>query len=43
MDGYWNQPAANAAAFTADGDFLTGDVGMFDTRASWRSSAARKT
>ncbi len=30
MGGYWNQPAANAAAFTADGYFRTGDVGMFD-------------
>jgi long-chain acyl-CoA synthetase len=29
MRGYWNQPAANAAAFTADGYFRTGDVGMF--------------
>ena len=32
MDGYWNQPAANAAAFTADGYFRTGDVGMFDDK-----------
>ncbi|RZT94922.1 AMP-binding protein [Rivibacter subsaxonicus] len=29
MSGYWNQPAANAAAFTADGYFRTGDVGLF--------------
>ena len=29
MRGYWNQPAANAAAFTADGYFRTGDVGVF--------------
>ena len=29
MAGYWNQPAANAAAFTADGYFRTGDIGMF--------------
>ena len=32
MSGYWNQPAANAAAFTDDGYFRTGDVGMFDAR-----------
>lgn len=32
MAGYWNQPAANAAAFTADGYFRTGDVGMFDAK-----------
>jgi long-chain acyl-CoA synthetase len=30
MRGYWNQPTVNAAAFTADGYFRTGDVGMFD-------------
>ena len=30
MRGYWNQPEANAAAFTADGYFRTGDVGVFD-------------
>ena len=28
--GYWNQPEANAASFTADGWFRTGDVGRFD-------------
>lgn len=30
MSGYWEQPEANAAAFTADGYFRTGDVGVFD-------------
>jgi long-chain acyl-CoA synthetase len=30
MRGYWNQPEANAAAFTPDGYFKTGDVGVFD-------------
>ena len=30
MRGYWNQPLANAAAFTPDGYFKTGDVGQFD-------------
>jgi long-chain acyl-CoA synthetase len=30
MQGYWRKPEANAAAFTADGYFRTGDVGVFD-------------
>ena len=30
MKGYWRQPEANAAAFTADGYFRTGDIGCFD-------------
>jgi long-chain acyl-CoA synthetase len=30
MGGYWNQPEANKAAFTDDGYFRTGDVGIFD-------------
>ncbi len=30
MRGYWNQPQANAEAFTRDGYFKTGDVGRFD-------------
>lgn len=29
MVGYWRQPQANAEAFTADGYFRTGDVGLF--------------
>ena len=29
MSGYYNQPEANAAAFTQDGYFRTGDVGLF--------------
>ena len=28
MGGYWNQPQANAAAFTPDGYFRTGDIGV---------------
>jgi long-chain acyl-CoA synthetase len=32
MRGYWNQPEANRAAFTHDGYFRTGDVGVFDER-----------
>jgi long-chain acyl-CoA synthetase len=30
MQGYWQKPDANAAAFTADGYFRTGDIGVFD-------------
>lgn len=30
MKGYWQQPSANSAAFTSDGYFRTGDVGVFD-------------
>lgn len=29
MQGYWNQPEANAAVFAGDGYFRTGDVGLF--------------
>ena len=32
MRGYWEKPEVNATAFTADGYFRTGDVGMFDQR-----------
>ena len=32
MTGYWEKPEANAAAFTADGYFRTGDVGVFDEK-----------
>ncbi|MBN3786683.1 AMP-binding protein [Burkholderia sp. Ac-20353] len=32
MTGYWQQPEANARAFTPDGYFRTGDVGVFDDR-----------
>jgi long-chain acyl-CoA synthetase len=32
MSGYWQKSEANAAAFTADGYFRTGDVGVFDER-----------
>lgn len=32
MLGYWEKPEANAAAFTADGYFRTGDVGVFDEK-----------
>jgi len=30
MKGYWQKPEANAAAFTADDYFRTGDIGVFD-------------
>jgi len=30
--GYWRNPEANAAAFTRDGYFRTGDIGVFDDR-----------
>ncbi len=32
MKGYWEKPEANAAAFTADGYFRTGDIGVFDKK-----------
>ena len=30
MSGYWNKPDANKEAFTKDGYFRTGDIGVFD-------------
>jgi long-chain acyl-CoA synthetase len=30
MRGHWHKPDANAEAFTADGYFRTGDIGVFD-------------
>jgi long-chain acyl-CoA synthetase len=36
MRGYWNKPEANASAFTADGYFRTGDIGVFDARGHLR-------
>ena len=32
MQGYWQKPQANASAFTADGYFRTGDIGVFDAK-----------
>ena len=32
MKGYWQKPEVNAAAFTSDGYFRTGDIGVFDDR-----------
>jgi long-chain acyl-CoA synthetase len=36
MKGYWRRPEANAAAFTADGYFRTGDVGVFNAQGHLR-------
>jgi long-chain acyl-CoA synthetase len=32
MKGYWQKPEVNAAAFTADGYFRTGDIGVLDEK-----------
>ncbi len=32
MSGYWQKPEANASAFTPDGYFRTGDIGVFDAK-----------
>ncbi len=32
MSGYWEKPEVNVTAFTTDGYFRTGDVGVFDER-----------
>src|SRR5262249_36599253 len=32
MRGYWQKPEANAEAFTADGYFRTGDIGVVDRK-----------
>lgn len=32
MEGYWENPEANAKSFTHDGYFRTGDVGVFDSK-----------
>jgi long-chain acyl-CoA synthetase len=32
MKGYWQKPQANVEAFTTDGFFRTGDIGVFDEK-----------
>ncbi|MFL6818330.1 MAG: AMP-binding protein [Bradyrhizobium sp.] len=32
MRGYWEKPEVNATAFTVDGYFRTGDIGVFDEK-----------
>jgi long-chain acyl-CoA synthetase len=32
MKGYWQKPDANGVAFTPDGYFRTGDIGVFDEK-----------
>ncbi|MBB3996915.1 AMP-binding protein [Aureimonas pseudogalii] len=36
MAGYWNRPDETRAAFTADGAFKTGDIGVMDTAGAVR-------
>ena len=40
--GYWQKPEANAAAFTAEGYFRTGDIGVLTKRVPCGSSIARR-
>ncbi len=42
MPGYWNSPEANAAAFTADGFFCTGDLGERSRDGYLRVSGRKK-
>lgn len=42
MPGYWNAPDANAAAFTADGFFRTGDLGEQERGGRLRVSGRKK-
>ncbi len=42
MAGYWNRPDATHAAFTADGYFKTGDIGIFDERGFLRIADRKK-
>ena len=42
MTGYYNQPAENALAFTADGFMRTGDIGIMDAQGYTRISDRKK-
>ena len=42
MTGYYNQPAENALAFTADGFMRTGDIGIMDAQGYTRIIARKK-
>jgi acyl-CoA synthetase (AMP-forming)/AMP-acid ligase II len=42
MSGYWNDPAATAAAFTPDGSVRTGDLGWVDEQGRLRLAGRSK-
>jgi acyl-CoA synthetase (AMP-forming)/AMP-acid ligase II len=42
MKGYFNLPAENAASFTPDGYFKTGDIGMLDAEGFLHITGRRK-
>jgi long-chain acyl-CoA synthetase len=42
MKGYWNRPDETAKVFTADGWFLTGDMGFMDERGYFKITDRKK-
>jgi long-chain acyl-CoA synthetase len=42
MKGYWQKPQANAEAFTTDGFFRTGDIGVFDEKGFLKIVTAKR-